>query len=327
MSIRLGLALCALAGCTMQPTQPAAFSQLARNAALDRFAHGNALCLGVEHLPPEGDRQDTERLPLRVLEGEMGIEPNAQRVPLVNGPERSTAHGIGNDKAGDKGRIASLSDRFVEEFVGRDGRRLRREFAWIGFPTNFADPQGPSIALRSDELAAEDQDQRLGESGHQALRRPLQRMARSMPVVTRVETQVADLTGWQDAEPMDGQQTESVELGRLTMSLRPTRTQDPLEVGYRRSGFMVATTQQQWKCGYAVALGNDIYLDLRARQIYLDSSWQMRAELRWQRTLNSSIHLVVGDGVGPFLWQAPYYDDPSMQPSGIGIQLHAVYFF
>lgn len=330
MSIRLGLALCVLAGCTMQPARPASSAQTttARIAALDAFANGNALCLGVEHLPPEGG----QATPV-ALHAAADAAATATHPPAAHGPARRViARGEGHDPhAPDRRREqeakADVAMQFLEDLQGQDLLRLRRDFAPLNLPSRSFDEQSPGIPTRNDERNAEDEEQRLGENGHQILRRPLQRMLRRTSLVSRMELRLSDLAEMPADRGQSEEPVDDMDLGRLTMVVRPNRIGDPVEIGYRRNGILVASSQQQLKCSYTLPITESLFLDLRARQLYLDDSWQLRAELRWERSRATSVHLVFGEDLLFASDAAPYAHDPDA-PTGVpGIQLYAVHRF
>jgi hypothetical protein len=329
MSIRMGLALCALAGCTMQPAR----STLChgdgdvRLSVLDGFAKGNVLCLGVEHLPPDGEQSSPRALPAH--------RDTALPGAAVLASDRSAMHGeprTGNASLTSKqnDRIEDMALRFYQDLQGQDLRRLRREFPHLNLPVASTDEQSPGIQLQSDEKNAEDAEQRLGENGQQVLRRPLQRLMRRASLVHRMELRISDLTELTELPAERGSQDDAarpLELGRLTMVVRPNRSGDPLEIGYRRDGLAVSTSQQQLKFSYTIPIAEALFLDLRARQTYLDDSWQLRADLRWECSRASTVHLVFGEDLAFQSDAAPYAQDPSA-PTGVpGIQLFAVHYF
>lgn len=329
MSIRLGLALSVLAGCTLQPTRPAASSgqPTVRMAALDGFAAGNALCLGVEYLPPEAGEVAPAALPLAraqeprpVAGAAMSSSPRAA-APDDRGHGPAAAQPAGGERKIDEAL------QFLEDIQGRDRRRLRRDFVMQDLPITSFDAQSPGIPLRADERNAEDAEERLGETGHQVLRRPLQRLMRRTSLVSRMELRLSDVADGRSERGAQGDATDEVDLGRVTMVVRPNRSGDPMEIGYRRRGFAVSTSQQQLKCSATLPISDSLFLDVRARQLFFDDSWQWRADLRWECSPATSVHLVVGEDLWFATEAAPYAHDPDAPTGILGIQFHAIHFF
>ena len=329
MSIRLGLALCVFAGCSLQPAREASGSLTTsqRLAGLDAFAHGSALCVGVEHLPPGNDHSSPTALPTA------GLRAGSATIYAPQGPSRFVAaqddrrQATTTEPRGRHSTHADLALQFLDDLQGRDRFRLRREFMALNLPTAANDEQSPGIPLRADERAAEDAEERLGETGHQIVRRPIQQLLRRTAVVSRVELKLADLADLPAERSHSDEAHDDVDLGRLTMVVRPNRMDAPVEIGYRRSGFVIATSQQQLKCGITLPIAESVFLELRARQLFLDDSWQLRAELRWMCSQQSSVHLVCGDDLLIPSEATPYGRDP-MAPTGVlGIQLYAVHRF
>lgn len=295
--------------------------------ALDGFANGNRLCLGVEHLPPDNDQAAAPRaLPAHPDHRLLGIaalpsDRSALHVEPRRGEYPTTSK---------SGPVEDMAQRFYQDLQGQDLRRLRRDFANLDLPISSTDEQSPGIKLRNEEKNAEDVEQRLGEDGQQVLRRPLQRLMRRASLVHRMELRISDLTELADLPAERGAQDDAadpLDLGRLTMVVRPNRSGDPLEIGYRRDGLAVSTSQQQLKFSYTLPVADTLFLELRARQTYLDDTWQLRADLRWECSRATTVHLVFGEDLVFQSDAAPYSQDPSA-PSGVpGVQFYAVHYF
>ncbi len=330
MLIRLGLALCVLAGCQTQPTRPAAnaMAMPMSNAALDRFANGNGICLGVEYLPPPSE----VAAPTALHWGEPQERPSdrarnggqlPKRLGARDANQRTTA---GRDSSATTA-IDEVALQFLDDLMGDDRRRMRWEFGAPLLTAQHYDEQSPGIDLRSDEITAEDQDLRLSQSGMQILRRPFQRMLRRTPMVSGLEVQIDRIAGGRNEAEENAEGSDGPEYGRISLLVRPNRLSDPMEIGYRRSGFRIATTQEQLKCTCTIPLGNGVFLELRARQTYADEAWQLRSDLRWQYSQATSLHFAVGNGLD-FLPSSPTYSLEGTPFDGSsGAVFYAVHLF
>jgi hypothetical protein len=329
MSIRLGLALCVLAGCQVQPTRPAAIDAAmpSNNEALDRFADGHGICLGVEYLPPP----NAAAAPAALHWGEPQDRPSdharsGSQLPKRLGAREANQRAIAN-RDGETTAIDDMAMQFLDDLMGDDRRRMRWEFGAPLLTAQNYDEQSPGIDLRSDEIAAEDQDLRLSQSGMQILRRPFQRMLRRTPLVSGLEVQIDRIANGRNEAEDAGESTEGTEYGRVSFLVRPNRLSDPVEIGYRRSGLRIATTQEQLKCTCTIPLGNGVFLELRARQTYADDSWQLRSDLRWQYSQTTNLHFAVGNGLD-FLPSSPTYSLEGTPFDGSsGVLFYAVHLF
>lgn len=335
MRIRLGLALCMLAGCATQPPAPAASATdvLQPIAALDGFSAGQALCLGVEYLPPS-HQEDASRLPQAVRIGEPVERAVVDRRRASDRPLPRRAPGelhawamSSADLVGPEPATEELALRFLDDLLGEDRRRLRRESRAPMLAGQTIDMQSPAIDLRSEEAFAEDQQERLSRGGLGLLRRPVQKLLRRMPIVTGFEVRLEQLTHPSgNNEPVDTE-SESMDMGRLTLRVRPSRSGDPLEIGYRRSGFFVATSQQQWKSSFSVPITDSVSFEVRSRQDYDVRQLGLRATLRWDYSSATTVQLAVGNDIEAFSPQTVVNNtDPAPQGSD-GIMIYAIHFF
>lgn len=296
-------------------------------SALDGFARGNAICLGVEHLPPEGSQDVPLALPSAFASQDnrpasSALAPSVRPIADTERGRATTASTPREDEL-----LTDTALRFLEDLQGKDLKRLRNDFQSLNLPVAGVDEQSPGIPLRADERNAEDLEQRIGEQGHQIFRRPMQKLLRRSALVSRMEVRISDLAEFDSERRAVEDADDDVDLGRLTMVVRPNRLGDPVEIGYRRNGFVVSSSQQQLKCAYTLPITETLSLELRARQLYLDDSWQLRTEVRWQCSRSTRVHLVFGEDLTFPGEGAPYAQDPSA-PSGVpGIQLFAVHSF
>ena len=335
MKIRLGLALCMLAGCVTQPPVPAASATDRQDpiAALAGFSSGHALCLGVEYLPPS-QKDDAAQLPRAVRIGDpldrTVVErrrPTQRLLPRRAPGELHSWAMSSADLVGPEPGTEEMALQFLDDLLGEDRRRLRRELSAPLLAGQTIDMQSPAIDLRSEEVFAEDQQERLSRSGMGLLRRPFQKLLRRTPLVTGVEVRLEQFTQPREPEDLLDAEPSSTDLGRLMLRVRPSRSDDPIEIGYRRSGFRIATSQQQWKCSVSVPIAESVFLEVRSRQDYDNRQIGLRAAIRWDYSSATTIHLAVGNEI-------EFASSPTAMTSGDqpaqgsdGIMIYAVHFF
>ena len=335
MRIRLGLALCMLAGCATQPPMPAALAPEATPtiASLDAFAVGHMLCLGVEYLPPsrvEAQGEGPHALRLGdALErsNDARRRNNAKALPRRSNGEMHSWAMSSADLVGPEPGTEEMALQFLDDLLGEDRRRLRRELATPLLAGQSIDMQSPAIDLRSEEILAEDQEERLSRSGMGLLRRPFQKLLRRTPLATGVEVRFEQFAQPRETQEALDAEGGSTDLGRLMFRVRPSRSDDPIEIGYRRSGFRIATSQLQWKCSFSVPIADAVFLEVRSRQDYDDQQLGLRAAIRWDYSAATTFHLAIGNEIelAPSTTSSAPGDQPA--PGSDGIMFYAVHFF
>ena len=338
MKIRLGIATCLLAGCATQPPRCDAMPtpDLARAIpGLQRLAHGNPICLGVEFLPPMAeDAAIAVRAPqvaIERAEEQRGTLPGVRSYQPMLVRERTNRHAWAEtreDPVANEDPAANVALRFLDDLMGEDRRRLRREIGTPALAMQGLDMQSPGIDLRADELRADDEALWFAENGPRLLRRPLQQMLRRTAWISTFEVQLDELRQ-ANASLLDdtANADDDTDLGRMSMRVRVNRPSDPLEVAYLRAGLRVGTTQEQLKLGYSLPVADDVFLDLRARQRYDDAAWRLRADLRWEVSAKTSVHLVAGDALDFLTTSSVYSLFESPMDGSAGILLYAVHLF
>lgn len=336
MKLQLGALACLLAGCAMQPTEPARLrAEDGADAVLARLRNGNPVCLGVEFLPPMSE-DAAIAVPAPRAEVERADDPRPRLAAVRTTPppplrDRASRHTwaltMDDLQAADSpGARATL--QFLDDLMGEDRRRLRRELGTPALVMQSIDPESPGIDLRADEVRAEDEAMWLAENGSRLLRRPLQKLLRRTSWVSSIEVQIDELR-MANAQLLEQATNadEGTDLGRVTMRIRASRPGDPIEIAYLRGGFRVGSSQEQLKVGYSLPLAEDVNLDVRARQIYDSGHWSLRADLSWEVSRCTSLHLVAGDALDFLTTSSVYSLFESPMDGSAGVLLYAVHLF
>ncbi len=348
MKFQLGIAACLLAGCAMQPTQARprcgaemrpAQAQIATDgdltARLSQLVGTAPLRLAVEHLPPDRPpigALHEERRPVAKPAVAPPPPPRASLWrPTATATDRRAPHSWlmhATDFAAARDPLEGLAVRFLEDLMSEDQRRLRREFGVPALMPQSYDMQSPGLDLPSQEAMAEDQAAWFAEHGDRLLRRPLRKMLQGLPAVSKLEVQV---DGWKRSfvplagDPRDGD--ADPRLGRLSMRLRTGNWSDPLELAYMHSGFRVASSNEQLKLSCRRSLLDGLWFDLRARQLYSQSDWRVRADLCWELSPRSSLCLTAGDTLDFLMTSSTYSLFESPMDGEGGLLLHGVHQF
>lgn len=348
MKLQLGLALCLFAGCAVRPTAvteqaPAtdataqASGAAARPQALDVFAairRGSPLCLGVEFLPPVADENPLTG-PTAVARAEAVPQPppapvRPREFQPFGGRDHADRHTwtlSADDLAHARAPIERETLRFLDDLMGEDRRRLRRDIGTPILTVQATDLQSPGIDLRSEEIQAEEEAQYLAEHGTDLLRRPLQLLLRRTPLVEQLEIDLREFKETNVPLSEEYGRAHQGNLGRLSLRVRTSDPQDPVEVVYLRSGVRIGSSQSQLKLGFARHIAKDLVLELRARQDYDDRDWRLRADLAWEVSPHTSLHFVAGDNLDFLTTSTVYSLFESPMDGSPGVLVYAVHLF
>src|SRR5262245_19215749 len=314
MRILLGTALGLLAGCVVQPATSSeerpgdaidAAQATAIAARLQQLQHSHLLCLGVEFLPPAASEEPLATPMPAVHVEAVPLPPRpAPRPPEYlpyGGRERYEAHTwmmSSDDLANVRDPLERETLHFIDDLMGEDRRRLRREFGTPILTMQAADLQSPGVDRDTSDPQADEEAQWLAEHGVELLRRPLNRMLRRTPLVQQFEL---DLDDWKESNvPLSEEYSrthDTNDLGRMSMRVHTSNLRDPVDLVYMRSGVRVGSSQSQLKLGLSRHLSRDVLLEVRAREDYDDHEWHLRADLSWILSPRTSLHFVTGDNI------------------------------
>ena len=364
MRIQLGLALCLLAGCVVQPTDapsqvsrnrqhtshpsPAAEAESPENTVWTDSEHqpnpqmallrrGNPMRIGVEFLPPQTEESAFASRPT-LTRGEAVAEtarPRRQpaapeRPPTIarETKERHTWMMSGDDLAAISDPIARETLRFIDDLMGEDRRRLKRDLGTPILVMQTIDMQSPGINLHADERQIEDRTIWATDHGMGMLRRPLRHLLKRLPMVRDAEAHLDAFKS--DHVPLSQDyliQHQDVSLGRVSARLSASDMSDPLELVYIHSGIRLASNQARLRIGVRHSLSENLRFELHTRCGYDSEGWRLRADLSWNLSERTSLHCVAGDDLDFLTTSTSYSLFDSPMDGSPGLLVYAVHHF
>lgn|GEM_PF-3877133 len=332
MRIQPSILACLLAGCAVQPATltPLATSS---DAHLLPIADPGELRISLEFLPPDERFCDVEP----VL-----AEPRVEGRPSVSAERRAVQTVALRTKEPTRTRdlsrmdITSITDpvaretlRFCSDLISTDRRRVRREVGIPFFDFRFDDHERMPL-LTSERRLRDDHDRLSQQLSASLLKRPLRLLARRLPVVREVDLALDDFrhdrTPW--FQPRPKRAGDHRKLGRLSLRLRVRELRDPAEIVYLHpAGMRIGSTQRRAKFVLNIDLSDRIQLDLRARTEFLSGRGAVRADLIYQPSPRTSVHLAAGDDMDFLSSSSLYSLFDSPMDGAPGVVLYAVHTF
>jgi hypothetical protein len=351
----LGLLGCLLAGCAVQPTgreahavdpagangaqTPASAVATAAQSTLQTLARGSTIRLGIEFLPPDttetGARTPSERAraeAVRTLDPVRAPLPRPVERIDYGGVDRANRHTwtmTADDLSAMRDPVARETLRFLDLVMGEDRRRVKREFGTPLMSMQAIDPQSPAIDLPAEEAQADEEEEWQALHGLRMLKRPFVRMLKQLPLTQAVEVELDHFKS--DNVPMSeafvAAHREARGLGRVSMRIDANDFDDPLELTYRRSGLRVGSNRTRLKLGYRHDLLDNLSIDLRIGHVYSESGWRLRADLSWEVSERSSLHVVAGDDLDFMTTSTVYSLFESPMDGSPGLVVYASHLF
>ncbi len=314
----LGCALAlALASCAT--SLPQATEGIDRSTPVTPPKHQHAPRVGLEYLAPERRGLDGLAGPLagRVLAAAGGERPRHTTAiavePLHAGvPTRGEP---GGDREPDRrspwimtrdeiARIENPLERFTMQFVrrvlGEDQRRVQRE---LSPSTLFNQAQHVSShrALRTqlDDRDREDQELRLAREGRRLLNRPLRKALRDSSIVRDVELAFDEFKSENlpfSTDPNDIHE-DDIDWGRISVRVRPTHSENPLELTYVRRNFRLGSGSTRAKASYVLRLTETVSAGVRADFNYAQDELSVWGDVHWTITETAQMHVLAGDRI------------------------------
>jgi hypothetical protein len=303
---------------------------------LGLLSRGNPMRLGVEFLPPLAEDSTVPVAPAPVRVEAVAEGPRPKKAPPVEfapsgGRDRGEVHTwtmSADDLAAVRDPLARETLRFIDEVMGEDRRRLRRDIGTPILTMQTTDMQSPGIDLCSEEVRAEEEAEWLAEHGVDLLRRPFRNLLRRLPVVEGLELQLDEFKkGNVPLTEAYGRAHDTSDLGRMSMRVHAGDLRDPVELAYMHSGIRVGSSQRHLKLGLARRLTDDVYLDVRCRQDYETSQWRWRADLQWLLSQRTSLHFVAGENLDFLTTSSLYSLFESPMDGDQGLLVYAVHLF
>jgi hypothetical protein len=355
-----GILACLLAGCSVQPPKAEANAQAtciaagsithntssdkdfrphhgALTAVLAALAKGRHLRLGVEYLPPRdgGEENPVEPVALNRPTTSRAAGPltgtlRPGRQPLVD-LRRADVHTWAmnsEDLSVIRDPLAEQTLLFLDDLMGEDRRRLKRELGTPVLVLQSQDLQSPNLPLHADLLQAEDEAVWMTEYGARLLQRPTKRLLRRLPFVQSFELELDEFKSenvqfseaWQRAHDRSHRP-------RLSVRLHTSDLKNPVELNLLQAGVRVGSSQERLKLGFQRNLTDRLHLEIRSRHDYARADWRLRADLSWTFTDRSSVHLVAGDDLDFLTTSTAYSLFESPMDGSPGMLLYAVHHF
>lgn len=331
---QLGITMCLLAGCVVQPTSADPMSKNGPLAALGpNGPRPLALVprIGIEHLPPDESTADTMAEPR--VEGQPQ-EPQRPKITPRERPDQQahseTRHTWGlsaADLAAIDDPVARETMRFVQDLADADQERVRVElglpFLALGEASDF--DRGP--LLHSEEALLAAQEEWAQVHGPGLLRGPMKRLLRRLPFVQQVEVEFDEFRN--DNLPLSERDadTERGSMGRVSFRVRANDLSDPLEVAYVYSGIRVGTSQDRGRLSLDWDLSSTLRLEVRASTLYATNEQGLRVDLAYRPNWWTSVHVAVGDDMDFLSTSSIYSLFETPMDGSAGLVLYAVHVF
>jgi len=289
------------------------------------------LRIGLEHLPPERAEQEPrlERLqplaaaPRRARDDERRgslLQPDAGRSRHIWTMDATELAAIHNP-------VAREALQFVDDLMFEDWRRVRREVREPFF--QYQPIHDGQLILWSEQAMAQQRSEWLHENGPNLLRKPLQRLWRRMPLLRDLELTLDSLRtnhlpltqNYEEAR--GGKRTR----GRISVRVRPSNSDDPVEVVFMHSGVRIGSSQTVGKLTIGRQVTDKLWAELHARVDYETRRHSARINLTYWLTQTTRFHFAYGDGLD-FLPSASAFsvlDAPGQERTGF--LLYAVHTF
>jgi hypothetical protein len=331
---QLGIVMCLLAGCVVQPTSPGPSS---RGTAAPRVATGPGPLslvprIGIEHLPPD-ESAAVDSAPRVEAQPSNRARPSprggGEPRPAYRDPAARHAWSLSaEDLAAIDDPVARETMQFVQDLVEADQRRVRREVALPFLALEAPDlDRGPLLHSEQDLLAA--QEEWAQTHGPTLLRRPMQQFLRRLPFVRNVEIEIEDFRSDHVplTEPYRQVHGDRRSLGRLSLRVHAGDTSDPVEVAYVRSGVRIGTSQDTGKLSIDWDLSATLRLEVRARTDYRTNENGLRVDLSYRPNDGTSVHCAIGDDMDFLSTSSIYSLFETPMDGSAGLVLYAVHVF
>lgn len=329
------LGACLMAGCVTQPTTPT--SQASPSLPLAAAANQHVLRIGLEFLPPDERFANAEPLRAEPLRSETRIPNN--RPPSASERAMSTV-ALRNEPSLslqlNEIDFASIDDpiereamRFCSDLIAADRQRVKREVGIPIFGFRY-DEFDFSPLLTSERRLLEEHAQWSQQRGPRLLRRPLQQLAKRLPVARDFDIIVEDFRSDHVplSEPYRQAHGDRKKFGRLSVRLHLSDLKDPTELVYiHPSGVRVGSSQEYGKLSLDFGLTDTIRFQLRGRTNYEDGTSNIRSDLIYRPKQNMSVHLAAGDNMDFLSTSSIYSLFESPMDGSPGLVLYAVHTF
>lgn len=211
--------------------------------------------------------------------------------------------------------------RFLHELMGDDRKRVERA---LGQPLIFAEQRLASAEMANflDERDSADHQRRLTKNGTRMLRRPLRNAAKELPLFRDVEVAIDNIR-----DQHVRVQTHRRKWGRVSLRLRASRLEDPVELRWIRKGFRVGSSTKYLKVSYSKNLSSDVAFRLRSRYDYDDYDLHLLGAFEYRISEYTRLNVLAGNGINPLSGPNTYPGGPTSERHTKGCMLFVEHRF
>ncbi|MBL8750017.1 MAG: hypothetical protein JNK78_12710 [Planctomycetes bacterium] len=323
---QLGIVMCLLAGCVVQPTAPTPRVATARGPGPMALVPR----IGIEHLPPDATEPQGEGPRVAPQPAPQRTAPRRRPEPKITrrDPERHSWQMTAEEIAAIDDPIARETLHFVDDLVAADQRRVRREAGLPFLALQGTDPEDGPL-LSSEQALRDAQEEWAQTHGPAMLRKPFQQLLRRLPVARDVELEIQDFRSDHVplSEPYQLTHTDPRSLGRLSVRWHASDGSDPLEVAWVFQGLRVGTSQEVGKLSLDFDLSDTLRLEIRTSTEYRTNDHSLRVDLGYRPSDGTSIHLAIGDDMDFLSTSSIYSLFETPMDGSAGLVLYAVHVF
>ncbi len=197
--------------------------------------------------------------------------------------------------------------RFVDDLLGADRRRLQHHLGAPVVLTRLSQSRLPALQTAFDERLADDQashDHRVLQS---LLRKPLRRAAVRLSILDDFQAEIEAFK--RGNVPLSAEYQEvhgGPGLGRVSMRVRPSRLEDPIELTWVNSGLRLGTSQEYLKLRYTWRCAPDTFASVSWHSPYDHRDDHLAASLEWRPEPDLRLNISISDRMqfldGPTAW-------------------------
>lgn len=211
--------------------------------------------------------------------------------------------------------------RFLAELMGDDYKRVHRA---IGMPLLGSEQRLASDPLSNylDERDREDHQRLLTRNGTRMIRRPLRNALKELPVVYDVESAIRDIRTVNVEVQSRGRS-----MGRVSMRVRASHLEDPVELYWIRGGLRLASSQEYGKFSYTTQLTENLALRFRSKYDYDDKDWHLFGNLEYNVSPTTIVNLFAGNEINTISGIGTYPGGPQSDATAKGLLFCVVHLF
>jgi hypothetical protein len=326
-----------MAGCASQPVSQDPTADEVQ-AALDAEvlalvmppATSSYIRIGVEYLPPQTSLQaPVAATPAHEPEGPWHPD-RTEQIPGDQNPPPPIDYHKGrfdesqirwrlhkNDIRAKRNPIERMTLRFLSEMIGDDRKRVQRS---IGAPLLGAELRLSTDPMSNflDERDREDQQRLLTENGTRMIRRPLRNALKELPLFNDVEHAIRNFK----ASNRKYTDRNSSGLGRVSLRIRGSKLEDPIELKWLLGGFRLASTLSYLKATFATSITEGLSFAIRSKYDYDNSHWRLSGNIECIINDFTTFNVLAGNEINILGGQFAYPGGPQSDEASKGVLLY-----